>query len=323
MTRRAADEGAGGLSAGFRTPPPLTSAELRDAAVVVGTATHLGDETVEPGAAPGFGSVALRRFRVGDVRVLRAGSTPVDAGGFAFEGFTTLAPPFAPRDPLAPTLRLEGQRFFDEQLPAGPFPVLLLVGGPPISPPAGFGGRRASVSDGVVAGAPVRPFLLAGADAGLPEAVGALAGWAAGTVEAAAAAPHPLVALDALRIASGPPPDAARVQTLARRLLHPATPQEARSSTLELVGRVLQALPAGSPGANALVELTAWTWRLERRHAPETAYLELWAGAAEQVRASGVAKEVRAMALDRTAVDQRDALRGRLGGLLPDEEGTR
>jgi predicted ArsR family transcriptional regulator len=50
-------------------------------------------------------------------------------------------------------------------------------------------------------------------------------------------------------------------------------------------------------------------WRLERRHAAETAYLELWLAAADQVRASVAAEQIRAMATDRTAATAREALR--------------
>jgi hypothetical protein len=306
-------------SPSFGSPLPIDSADLEPTSVVTGTALLEDEEVLELQGGSDVPALSRRRFRFEARDVVAGRSTE---GEHRFEGYTHLPPPYMRPDPWRPSLGLEGQRFFDQELGDEPLPVLLLIGGSPVIPGPGLRDRRATVLDGPAAGEPVRPFLLRGADRKLPEALPALVGWQprldAEAVERAIDADHPLIALDALRVVARPdgPERPELLEPLAERLLHPTQSPEAKVLALELLARVLARLRPRSREADSLVEITLWNWRLERRFRAETSYLETWAAAASQVRAAGVATELRAMALDETAADRLRELRARLREVL-------
>lgn len=295
-----------------RTPPPITSAELTDALAVQGHA-DLQEETVlnfEGGSAR---PALMRRIFQMTVEKVLHGADSADAGtSFTFEGYTTVPPAERSDDVRLPSVRLEGQAFFDRALPDGPLPIFLLIGGNPISAPGGFQGKTASVLDGSLNGQPVRAFLLAGADRSLPTALPSLAGWnlplSLVIAMEATRAGHPLIALDALRLAARQP-EGDIVLTLAAHLLHVAQPAPVRSIALELLATIASGFPPGSEAANALLRLSVETWRMERRYATEAGYLNLWIAAAPQALASDSAEAIRAMATDETTAQRLQALR--------------
>lgn len=298
-------EGPTTMPENFRTPPPTLSTELAGAAAVVGRAM-LESETVLR-QAMNVAELTRRRFRFEGDQILH-GTAELPPGGLVFEGTTTYPPPYMRPDPLSPTLHLDGQRFFDEEHEAGPLPTLLLIGGPPVPASAGF--------DEPAAGPPVRPFLLQGADRTLVTALPSLLGWqpeiSTAAVERTLEAGHPLIPLDALRIAARQEGDAAHVEILAGWLLHPTQPPEAKVIALDLVAQALRRLRPGSREADSLVALTLWNWRLERWRPANAAYLEAWILAAPQVKASSAARELKAMALDETAAERVSALQAEL-----------
>jgi hypothetical protein len=310
----------------MRSRPPVLSTDLAGAAMATGTARLVAEVVLRQ--VEGVPALTRRRLSFMPQEVLRGDAAWFPRGGLEIEGYTTSHPPYHLPDPQSPSLYLDGQRLFDEGLPAEPFQALLLVGGAPAAPPDGFPEHRAAVLDGPGAGQAARPFRLAGADRALPSALPALLGWqreisrqaVARTLEAG----HPLIALDALRLAALPqaappvPPRIEWVEPLAAWLLHPTQPPEGRVLTLELVARVLRRLPPRSAAADALVRRTLWLWRLERRWPVAAAYLEAWEAAARQVRASTVAAELAAMALDETAAERLRLLQKRLRERLKD-----
>lgn len=177
--------------AGAYARPATTSAELSDATLWRCTAVALDEAAVghpPPGATS---SLYRRQFALSDCAALRGPST---APPTKLTGFTLLAPPQRHDDATVPSLELDGQRLFDGP---GAGSLLVWVGGPPLVAAMGFEGNTASVEIGG-ATLPARALALVGADAPLAEAWSLLAGWstAAPTRDA-----HPLIALDALRIA--------------------------------------------------------------------------------------------------------------------------
>ena len=232
------------------------------------------------------------------------------------EGYTTAGPGYFEADPETPTLHWNGQRFFDREHSTEVFDALALIGGPPASSPSGFAGNAAHVASGSHAGAPVRAFVLDGADASLKDALRSLLGWkdrvSMEAVREAIGAGHPLIAVDAMRICADEGGLAAEFHVLATHLLHPMRPPEAKAIALGLVARRLAGSPPGSAEANALVELTGRAWRFERQYRVAEGYLDVWSGAPEHVRRAPGGDEVTAMALDETAADRLRAMREKL-----------
>jgi hypothetical protein len=280
----------------------IDSRALRGVRVIVGRSIWLGDTVVvDRPALP----LTERRFRFESAEET-----------LEFEGYTFDQPPYREPDVWTPSLDLDGQRFFDRAHGKEATDALLLVGGPPAPLPRGAVGRFARVASGPRQGEAVRPFALQGADRPLGEAVQRLVGWrdrpAPEVIDQAVDAGHPLIALDALRICTDLECRAGGYQRLARRLLHPSEPPEARAIALGVVGRKLRKLRAGSEEANALVELTWRAWQRERQHPVAEKCLEAWVGAPEQIQKFPASRELIAMALDETAAERRRGLRRRL-----------
>jgi hypothetical protein len=267
----------------------LNSAEMTEVVAVRGTARLLEEKPVDPisGTSP---SLYQRRFDFTGLEVIRGSSADLKkVSSIRFSGFTMLAPAQRGIDSHSPTLRLEGQTFFDSKLPQDSMNVLLLIGGPEITPIRGFMGYSASVESGIYKGQPVRAFLLEGADVTLPQALPSLVGWqpkpTVATARAAMMAPHPLIALDALRIAArlGTSDQA---ELLAQWLLHPAQPAGVRVTTIKLLGEAIKQMPQGSKEADVLIGVAMTGWEAERGYPIDAAYLRALESASEHVKMS-------------------------------------
>lgn len=282
----------------------LDSRVLAGAWLVEGRSVWLGDKVIIPRPAL---ALTARRFRLtsGDMEE-----------ALEIEGYTTEQPPYRDPDVRTATLHLEGQRFFDRTHSSDPVEVLALVGGPPAAPPTGFAGYFAHVVSGPRQGEPVRPFALEGADRALGRAVHHFAGWKnhmnPEVVQQVIDAGHPLIAVDALRICAGGECGMVEFERLAAHLLHPSETPEAKAIALELVARKLKSQTPGSLNADALVTLTWRAWQFERQYRIGEAYLQVWAGAPEQVKRHPNSRELIAMALDDTATERIRSLRSRL-----------
>lgn len=271
------------------------------------------DETGSPSP------LTRRRFRLAPARVIRGDQALLAEAEYMFEGFTLVQQRAAKADPQSPTLFLDGQRFFDEPYPPGPIPILLLIGDPPPTPPMGFGGRTSHIVGGRLDGVGVRPFRLTGADGVLADVVPLLIGWqgqSAAAVQAATAAPHPLIPLDALRVEARRDLTIDTMEGLATVLLHPTQAPQAKVLSLGILRTVLRRLPPGSPEAERLLRVTAWNWRLERSQPVEAAYLEAWLGAVDQLLASALGGELRALATDTTTQERIGRLRSEVARML-------
>lgn len=284
----------------------LTSAELRETIAVRGVASLADEQPVDAitGTVP---SLYQRRFGVTDLAVIHAGAPAGQAAAGPREraltvfGFTLLAPSQRVNDVRSPSLWLDGQAFFDVGLHPGALEVLLLIGPPAIPPIRGFLGHTAAVESGADAGQPVRAFLLEGADAALPAAFPSLVGWQAAptlaTARAATVAPHPLIALDALRIATRSALSD-QVELLAKWLLHPAQPAGVKALAVSLLGEAIKQMPPGSPEADALIGIAVTGWESERSYQTDAAYLRALQSASGNIKASSRLRQVEAIAAD-------------------------
>jgi hypothetical protein len=280
---------------------PLTSADLSDAVAVRGVATLVDEQPVDAraGTTPGL---FQRRFRLTDLKIIH-GKAPAGKAerSLTFVGFTLLAPSQRVSDTRSPSLWLDGQAFFDAALHEGRLEVLLLIGPPEIPPVRGFQGHTAAVEGGAYADQPVRAFLLEGADATLAEAVPALVGWqpkpTLATARAAVAAPHPLIALDALRVASRLAADD-QVTLLATWLLHPAQPAGVKALAIGQLGESIKEMPQGSPAADALIGIAVAGWEAERAYQIDAAYLRALQSASAAIKASSRRQQIEAIAAD-------------------------
>lgn len=279
----------------------LTSDELAELIVVRGTVMLMEEKTVGPisGTAP---SLYQRRFQLTDPEIIHDSSTASEnVSPITFSGFTTLAPAQRAIDSRSLTLRLEGQSFFDSKLPLGAMDVLLLIGGPEIAPIAELTVRGASVESGIYKGQPVRVFLLEGADVTLSQALPSLVGWqvkpTVATAKAAIRAPHPLISLDALRIAAREGASD-QVELLSRWLLHPSQPAGVKATAIELLGLAISQLPHGSTETNTLIETASAGWEAERAYQIDTAYLRTLLSIQGHIKKSNQLKRVEAIAED-------------------------
>ncbi|MCP5107595.1 MAG: hypothetical protein GY950_29675 [bacterium] len=279
----------------------LMSSELTGSVALLGTARLLEESPVghTSDASPGL---YRRRFELSGLEVIRGSSAAFEeVNSITFFGFTMLAPGQRTSDTRSPTLHLEGQVFFDSTLPPAPMNLLLLVGGPPITPIRGFMGHAASIENGVHKGKAVRAFLLEGADVTLPRALLSLAGWQTrptlAAARTAAAAPHPLAALDALRIAVRSGKDA-QVELLARWLLHPAQPAGAKVAAIELLGHAAGRFPCGSKKNDTLIGVAVAGWEAERAYPIDNAYLRALQSISGHVKMSSYLDRVGAIADD-------------------------
>ena len=294
------------------------SSALTGLAAVTGEAVEI-DQKAFDDEAGSPSPLTRRRFRLTPARVIRGDQAVLADADCVFEGFTLVQQGAAKADPRSPTLFLDGQRFFDEPQTPGLIPVMVLIGDPPPSPPMGFGGRTSRVAGGRLDGVAVRPFRLTGADRNLADAMPSLVGWRGqsdAASQAAIVAEHPLVPLDALRLEARRELRIDAVEGLATVLLHPTQAPQATVLTLGILRKALRSLPPGSQEAERLLRLTAWNWRLERSQAVEVAYLETWLGAVDQLLASAIGEELRALATDVTGLDRVSRLRSELARLL-------
>lgn len=280
---------------------PLTSDQLTDVITVRGTVEPLEEKPIASngGTAP---SLYQRHFELTDSEFIRNNSTTLEnQDSFLFSGFTMLAPAQRVIDTGSPTLQLEGQAFFDSKLPSESMDVLLLIGGADITPIMGFMGNSASVESGVYKDQPVRAFLIEGADNTLPQALPSLVGWQVEptmeTAQAAIQAPHPLIAIDALRIAvrSGA---SEQVELLAQSLLHPAQPAGVKATAIELLGEAINQMPQGSKEADKLIDVAVAGWEAERAYPIDAAYLRALQSASVQIKQSSQLERVKAIADD-------------------------
>jgi len=182
-------------SSGFYARPAATSVDLAPATVLRCHVTARGEAIVGHPPAGATSTLARLDYDVADCTAIR-GTAPT--GPLALVGFTMLAP--AQRaDDDAPTLSFDTRRFFDG--PAHTGDVLVIAGGPAPVPPMGFEGNGPELVAGTQRW-PARVIALDGADRDLERALVGVVGWsAARSPQAALDAGHPLVALDALRVA--------------------------------------------------------------------------------------------------------------------------
>jgi hypothetical protein len=280
----------------------LTSTDLINVHVVQGKAIHIEEKPIILDGE-NFPSLYQRRLKLVSLKFVRGGNSSIfkKVKSITFSGFTLLAPLQRGIDTRSPTLRLEGQAFFDSTLPSDAIDVLILIGEPEIAPIKGFMGYSASVESGIYKGQPVRAFLLEGADATLPEALLSLVGWQAkptlSTAKNALEAPHPIVAIDALRIAARKEASD-QVELLSQWLLHPGQPAGVKATAIELLGLAISQLPQGSKEANILIETASTGWEAERAYQIDAAYLRTFLSISGHIKKSNQIKRIEAIADD-------------------------
>ncbi len=294
---------AGKLETGSAATSPyaLTSDKLIGVLAVRGTAKLLEEKPISFSGsnAP---SLYQRRFDLTNFEVIRNGSTALQSTkSITFSGFTSLAPVQRFLDSRSPILQLEGQEFFDSKLPTDSINVLLLIGGSEIPPIPGLVGNSTSVESGVYKNQPVRVFLTEGADATLPQAFPFLVGWQAKptieTAEAAIKAPHPLIAIDALRIAARLG-ISDQVEILARWLLHPVQSAKVKAIAIKVLGQAVNNMPLGSTEADHLIDLAVMGWEAEHAYQIDAAYLSALQSVSPHIKRSNQLERVRAISDD-------------------------
>jgi hypothetical protein len=268
---------------GFFTPQTVTSAALPSAYALQCTATPAGDKPSGAVPAGGFPSLYERSLELTTCTAVH-GSSKLPAK-VMLTGYTQLAAAQRADDPRDATLTFDSQRLFDRPWPAE-FSVLVIVGEPAVAAAMGANSKPPLLS-GV--SAPVRAFALIGADASLATASRQLVGWTTPrkleATRAALHAGHPLVALDAMRVAIQ---DASieAIALSARELLHPSQPSAVRASAIEMLGDAIANARPGSPEAEQLIEAALVGWELEQRTPVESTYVRSLTKAAPQLRAS-------------------------------------
>jgi len=276
---------------GFFTEQSLISTALAGAYALQCTATPAPDRPA--GAETKLGPVSLheRVLELTACSVVRGVASP--AAKATLTGYTQLAAVQRADDPRDATLTFDAQRLFDRPWPAT-FSVLVIVGGPPVVQPMGANHRGAVLTG---SSAPVRAFALLGADANLGTEARKLTGWqakaTADTTLAAIRSGHPLLALDALRIAVR---DAALdpLVLAGTELLHPSHPSAVRAAAIELLVTALANAKPGSAEAERLVEVVLVGWELEQRDRVELAYLRSLLKVSPQLRAAKLHERARA-----------------------------
>ena len=268
---------------GFFTEQTLTSPALSGAHALRCTATPTAEKpvgSVPKGEVPSHYERGLALTACTVVH----GAVTAPASG-TLTGYTTLSTHQRADDPREATLTFDAQRLFDRPWPAS-FAVLIIVGGPMVTASMGANNKMP-----VLAGSTehVRAFALLGADAGLDAVIGKLVGWQATrpveVTRAALGAAHPLVALDALRVAVQ---DGAvdAIALAGTDLLHPSNPSGVREAAIELVAAGIAKQKAGSPEAERLIDVALLGWEQEQRARVDVAYIRSLANAAPQLRGS-------------------------------------
>lgn len=278
----------------------LTSDELTNVIAIYGTAKLLEEKTVSiSGVTP---NLYQRRFELAELEIIRGNATALEnMTSITFSGFTTLSLAQRTLDSRSPILWLEGQDFFDSKLPPDLMNVLLLIGEPEIVPTPELLVRGALVESAIYRNQPVRAFLLKGANITLPQAMLSLVGWQPGptlaTARAATIAAHPLIALDALRIATRIGA-CDQVELLAQWLLHPVQPVGVKAIAIQLLGEAINQMPKGSKEADSLIAVAVAGWEAERAYQTDTAYLRALQSASEHIKSSNQLNRVEAIADD-------------------------
>jgi hypothetical protein len=290
---------------GYFTEPALTSAKLSGAHALRCTARPRDDKPVGPPAGK-FPSLYERSLELSQCTQIHGKATaPAIA---TLTGYTQLSTAQRADDPREAMLSFDTQRLFDRPWPAT-FPVLVIVGGPPVSAPMGANQKPPTLTGTTEA---VRAFALTGADAGLATAIPRLVGWQARhgseATRAALEAGHPLVALDALRVAVDDG-DLDSTVNAGTDLLHPMQPSAVRAQAIELVAAAIAKAKAGSPEADRLIEVALTGWEIEQRARVDLAYVRSLQHAAPQLRASKLHGRVRALADAPNAREQEAALK--------------
>lgn len=277
---------------GYFTEPALTSAKLDAAHALRCTARPKDDKPAGPVPAGGFPSLYERSLELGQCTAIHGGAPPATA---TLTGYTQLSTAQRADDPREATLSFDPQRLFDRPWPAT-FPVLVIVGGPAVSAPMGANQKPPALTGATGA---VRAFALVGADASLATAIGRLVGWqprrGLDATRAALEAGHPLVALDALRVAVDDG-DVDGVVAAGTDLLHPVQPSAVRALAIELVAAAIARARPGSPEADRLIEVALTGWELEQRARVDLAYVRSLQHAGPQLRDAKLHARVRALA---------------------------
>ncbi len=280
----------------------LTSAELTEVTAVRGTANLLEEKPFSSNRDKSS-SLYQRRFKLKEMDVIYGRPTFLEnVSELTFYGFTLLASTQRVQDSRSPTLRLEGQDFFDSTLSPDSMDVILLIGEPEIDAVVGFMGQSAAIESGAYKGQAVRAFLIEGANATLPSALLSLVGWqpqspTLETAKTATMASHPLIALDALRIAvrTGM---SDQIELLAQWLLHPSQPAAVKATAVELLGQAIIVLPQGSKEVDRLIDIAVSGWEAESAYPINATYLRALQSSVEHIKVSNQLERVRGIAGD-------------------------
>ncbi len=277
---------------GYFTEPTLTSAKLGGAHALRCTARPKDDKPVGPPAGK-FPSLYERNLELSQCTEIHGNTTAPETA--TLTGYTQLSTAQRADDPREAMLSFDAQRLFDRPWPVT-FPVLVITGGPPASAPMGANQKPPALTGTTAA---VRAFALIGADAGLATAIHRLVGWQAKhgleATRDALDAGHPLVALDALRVAVDDG-DVDSTTVAGTELLHPMQPSAVRAQAIELIAAAIAKAKPGSPEADRLIEVALTGWELEHRARVDLAYVRSLQHAGPQLRASKLHGRVRALA---------------------------
>jgi len=297
---------------GTFTAPTLSSTALAGASALRCTAAAGVDKPSGNLGKSAFPSLYERSLELTACTVLHGAAKP--PAHATLTGYTQLSTAQRADDPREATLLFDTQRLFDRPWSAS-FPVLLILGGPAVSAPLGAN-QKVPVLSG--SAEPVRAFALIGADASLATAIPHLVGWQVtrtiATAQAALAAGHPLLALDALRVAVH---DAAidQIVLAGTDLFHPSQPSAVRVAAIELVAAAIAGAKAGSPDADRLAEVALLGWEAEQRARVDTAYVRSLTHAAPQLRGSKLHDRARAVANAPNATELATLLKELAAGL--------
>lgn len=272
---------------------PVTSSELVEATVLVGTAQAVSEEV-----SADTGGYPRRVFDVINYQILR-GEASSFGDTIRFIGRSATFEDARTYTPESSILDLSGQHFFDVALPTETPQVLLIIGGTEHTSQMGVVTNNATIQGGSHDGEPVRAFLLDGVNANLDEAVLAFTGWqderSLETAQAALNAEHPLVAVDAMRIAVQ---ERAfdQIEYLADELLTPARPTGVKINAIELLRFGINAAPTET--AARLLDIAMEGWENEQAAQLLTSYLNTFRSTTGKTNEVGLAPQMRAVAGD-------------------------
>jgi hypothetical protein len=253
-----------------------TSEEIKNAVVVKGEIHQLEEKGIyESGSASP--SLYSRQYKLVNPQVIWGNSSFLQGEStIIFTGYSLLSPNQRQLDIRLPVLSLEGQDFFDSPIVANMVQGIAIIGGPELRSIAGFRGRKASIETGKLLGLTIRPFLLSDSNKGLDESIPLLLGWQDSitqkSIEYAKNAPHPIVAIDAMRIAVKHK-DVDQLKNLSKWLIHPVMPANVKKTAIELIGEAMMLLPADSKEIEELIEILVKAWESEKFYSTDNAYM--------------------------------------------------